>query len=190
MKVIDDIYTNKLRRYTNDYYHRKISENLINFISCKNKLKFESDFDRKGAKKFLNEKAKAMEEIVLDDSTDDSNKNTSNDDNSQNIDSHDKYSHQNENIKRHKSHKSLLNNIKINKHSNKKNNILKEKDKYMSSHTIFLIGNFKDIGKIKSKKNKKEVFLGPIKKNDEYNNTNSDDDSFIDSIIHHMDEKN
>ena len=84
----------------------------------------------------------------------------------------------------------FLNNIKINKHSNKKNNILKEKDKYMSSHTIFLIGNFKDIGKIKSKKNKKEVFLGPIKKNDEYNNTNSDDDSFIDSIIHHMDEKN
>ena len=108
MKVIDDIYTNKLRRYTNDYYHRKISEKLINFISCKNKLKFESDFDRKGVKKFLNEKAKAMEEIVLDDSTDDSNKNTSNDDNSQNIDSHDKYSHQNENIKRHKSHKSFF----------------------------------------------------------------------------------
>lgn len=38
---------------------------LYDFISCKNKILFKSCFDKKGSKKFLSEKSKAMEKIIL-----------------------------------------------------------------------------------------------------------------------------
>ena len=44
---------------------KKKPKTLLNFISGKKKIQFKSNFDKKGAKKFLNEKSKAMEEIVL-----------------------------------------------------------------------------------------------------------------------------
>ena len=52
----------------------------------------------------------------------------------------------------------------------------------------------KDIGKIEFNNNKKKVFIGSIKKkyadnkNDSSYLMTSDNDSFIDSIIHQMDE--
>jgi uncharacterized membrane protein YfhO len=61
-----------IQKYPYDFVDLKIKKNkslydndktLLNFIMNKNK--FKSHFDRKGAKKFLNEKTKAMEEIVL-----------------------------------------------------------------------------------------------------------------------------
>ena len=42
---------------------------LLDFISDKNKIIFKSDFDHKGAKRFLAEKEKAMEELTLIDET-------------------------------------------------------------------------------------------------------------------------
>jgi hypothetical protein len=193
MKEVDDIYTNNLRKYRNDYYNRKMSEKLINFISCKNKIKFKTIFDRKGAKQFLNEKEKAMEKMILDDTTDDdnNNKNSSNDDIKKDI-PEDKYLNRNKILEHHQSHDPLLNNIKINnKHMNKKPT---EMDKYMSSNTIFLINSIKDIGKIEFNNSKKKVFIGSIKKkyadkkDDSSYLMTSDNDSFIDSIIHQMDE--
>ena len=164
MDAIDEIInTNKIRRYTNDYYHLRMSTNLINFISCKNKIKFKSNFDRKGAKKFLNEKAKAMEEIVLDDTTDEEKKNVSNDNNYKRNKSHNKFFFRNKHVKPHHSHNALLKNFQLNKLSNKKNNILKDDNKYISSNTVFLINSIKDIGKIMNKKNKRK-FIGSIKK--------------------------
>ena len=38
---------------------------LFDFISTKNKIKLQSFFDKKGTKKFLSEKEKAMEKIIL-----------------------------------------------------------------------------------------------------------------------------
>ena len=42
---------------------------LLDFISDKNKIIFKSDFDHKGAKRFLAEKEKAMEELALIDNS-------------------------------------------------------------------------------------------------------------------------
>ena len=44
---------------------------LFDFISTKNKIKFHSYFDKKGTKKFLSEKEKAMEKIIIFDEIDD-----------------------------------------------------------------------------------------------------------------------
>ena len=42
-------------------------KSLVDFISSKNKIILKSCFDHKGAKKFLSDKSKAMDEIVLED---------------------------------------------------------------------------------------------------------------------------
>ena len=197
MDAIDEIInTNKIRRYTNDYYHLRMSTNLINFISCKNKIKFKSNFDRKGAKKFLNEKAKAMEEIVLDENTDEEKKTISNHnhDNFKRHRSHNKYAFRNKIVKHHKSQKALLNNFQLNKLSNKRNNILNYDQIYKSSNTVFLINNVKDIGKIMNKKNKRKC-IGSIKKRFSGHNPNehsflmtSENDSFIGAIVNQIKE--
>ena len=192
MDAIDEIInTNKIRRYTNDYYHLRMSTNLINFISCKNKIKFKSDFDRKGAKKFLNEKDKAMEEIVLDETTDEEKKTISND-NCKHLKrhiSHNKNYIGNKIVKHHNSQKELIQNFKLNKLSNKRNDTLKDDKILMSSNTVFLINSIKDIGKIINKKNKRKC-IGSIKKRFTDNNPNEqsflmmgENDSFIGTIV-------
>ena len=134
-----------------------------------------------------------MEKIILDDTTDDdnSNKNSSNDEIQKDIPEN-KYLKRHKILEHHQSHDPLLNNIKIkNKRMDKKPT---EQDKYMSSNTVFLINSIKDIGKIEFNKSKKKVFIGSIKKkysdnkNDSSYLMTSDNDSFIDSIIHQMDE--
>ena len=45
----------------------KDKKSLVNFISSKNKIVLKSCFDHKGAKKFLSDKKKAMDKIVLED---------------------------------------------------------------------------------------------------------------------------
>jgi hypothetical protein len=67
--------SNNLRiNYSGKSFNLDESENirdktsfLVNFISSKNKIIFKSCFDHKGAKKFLSDKKKAMDEIVLED---------------------------------------------------------------------------------------------------------------------------
>ena len=47
--------------------NQKDKKSLVNFISSKNKIVLKSCFDHKGAKKFLSEKQKAMDRIILED---------------------------------------------------------------------------------------------------------------------------
>ena len=53
--------------------NQKDKKSLVNFISSKNKIVLKSCFDHKGAKKFLSEKQKAMDIIVLEDEIPDEN---------------------------------------------------------------------------------------------------------------------
>ena len=66
--------SNNLRiKYSGKSFNLSESENLrdkkslFNFISTKNKMFLNSCFDHKGAKKFLSDKSKAMDKIVLED---------------------------------------------------------------------------------------------------------------------------
>jgi hypothetical protein len=66
--------SNNLRiKYSGKSFNLNESENLrdkkslFNFISSKNKIVLKSCFDHKGAKKFLSDKKKAMDKIVLED---------------------------------------------------------------------------------------------------------------------------
>ena len=66
--------SNNLRvKYSRKSFNFDQSENLrdkkslFNFISTKNKMFLKSCFDHKGAKKFLSDKSKAMDKIVLED---------------------------------------------------------------------------------------------------------------------------
>ena len=66
-------------KYSGKSFNLDESENLgdkkslLNFISKKNKIILKSCFDHKGAKKFLSDKSKAMDEIVLEDEMPDEN---------------------------------------------------------------------------------------------------------------------
>ena len=53
--------------------NQKHKKSLVNFISSKNKIVLKSCFDHKGAKKFLSDKSKAMDEIFLEDEIPDEN---------------------------------------------------------------------------------------------------------------------
>jgi len=72
--------SNNLRKkYSGKTFNLDASENLkdkkslVNFISSKNKIVLKSCFDHKGAKRFLSDKSKAMDEIFLEDEIPDEN---------------------------------------------------------------------------------------------------------------------
>lgn len=76
--------SNNLRiKYSGKSFNLDESDNmrdkksLVNFISSKNKIILKSCFDHKGAKKFLSDKSKAMDKIVLEDDMLDENINKS-----------------------------------------------------------------------------------------------------------------
>ena len=181
----------KSKSRINSSLSKKNSKKLFHFISSKNRIKLESDFDRKSAKKFLNEKSKAMEEIVLiDENTDDEHNHKKK--------SPHKKKHKNKLSKEHHSHNALLK-LKIHKFISKKNGVNKEhkKKSSLSSNTLglYCISDVKDIGKIKNKKSNKKASIESIKFKSSVFNTNepsylmtSDNDSFINSIVKQIDE--
>ena len=59
-----NLFAQKLQKYKE---FRKCSKSSPNFLTSKKKIILKSYFDHKGAKKFLAEKEKAMEEIILND---------------------------------------------------------------------------------------------------------------------------
>ena len=59
-----NLFAQKLQKYKE---FRKCSKSSPNFLTSKKKIILKSFFDHKGAKKFLAEKEKAMEEIILND---------------------------------------------------------------------------------------------------------------------------
>ena len=159
---------------------------LFDFISKKNKIKLNSCFDKKGTKKFLLEKEKAMEKIILFDEIIDKKQNT-------------KKSHKDKNRKqkarRSKSENALF---QINKKSDKKIKISSKDFKQKSSHMVISI-NYVDDGK----ENQDKAAHSPNKKrvskfnslNSNFSNINSNEplnlavnknDSLIYSIVSEM----
>ena len=188
----------KIKNKKYESLRRNDTMTLLNFISRKNKITFKSDFDRKGAKKFLNEKSKAMEEIVLIDYIKEEN----NKDNTKKKKSHHKRNsrknkNNNKNNKQHHSQNALIH-LKLHKLSNKKNNLLQKKDqKYnMSSKTlsVHIINNIKDIGKIMLNNKKKESIKSIKYENSNYNSREpsylmtKENDSFIYTIVNQIEE--
>ena len=159
---------------------------LFDFISKKNKIKLNSCFDKKGTKKFLLEKEKAMEKIILFDEIIDKKQNT-------------KKSHKDKKRKqkarRSKSENALF---QINKKSDKKIKISSKDFKQKSSHMVISI-NYVDDGK----ENQDKAAHSPNKKrvskfnslNSNFSNINSNEplnlavnknDSLIYSIVSEM----
>ena len=165
---------------------KKKEKKLFNFISNTNKIKLKSNFDKKGAKKFLHEKLKAMEEIVLIDDT-----------------AHDEHHYRkktspNKKSKQHHSENAILQ-LKLHKLNHQKNhvNVDKNLNNLKSSQTLGLlcISDFKDIGKIKNKKTHKKASIESIKyKSSCFNQKEppylltSDNDSLINTIVNQFDE--
>ena len=159
---------------------------LFDFISKKNKIKLNSCFDKKGTKKFLLEKEKAMEKIILFDEIIDKKQNT-------------KKSHKDKNRKqkarRSKSENALFH---INKKIDKKIKISSKDIKQKSSHMVISI-NYVDDGKENQDKaahspNKKRVSkfnslssnFSNINSNEPLNLAVNKNDSLIYSIVSEM----
>lgn len=145
----------------------KRTKSLLNFISLKKKIIFKSPFDQKGAKKFLADKEKALEEIILIDEFEDK-KNSEN--NLQYF------------SKKNKSY-----------HKKSKNNLMSEK-KIQYLKNITNSKNINDIGRINEKINKNRALKYESIKS-KYSNINTkentylmtgESDSFICTIINEM----
>jgi hypothetical protein len=99
-----------------------------------NKNKFKSYFDRKGAKKFLNEKAKAMEEIVLMDEI--KQKKTENfHKNSKKSKSHNKNAQKHKNLNQHPLQNEL---VCLEKHNSSKKQVVYEENKNANQNNTFV----------------------------------------------------
>jgi len=160
-------------------------EKLLLFISSKNKIAFKSHFDKKGTKKFLSEKEKAMEKIILiDEIKDENNKNK-------------KHHHEKSKKIKKKARRSISDNI-IKFNPKAINQKLAPSQNFQKSQKIII--NYIDDGKnndtnnqIKFPNKKKVVKLNSISSN--YSNINSieplnlainKNDSLIFSIISEM----
>lgn len=175
---------------------RKCGKSLPNFITSKNKIFLKSFLDHKGTKKFLAEKEKAMEELILEDKIVEEKKiikkasnsctkqkNSKNKKITKNI--HSKYYSHNEII-----HLDLKNNFNHNKNSQDKHRNNKFELKATSSTYI---NNITDIGKINQKNKKKKASIESIRNN--LSNFNQkepsylftgENDSFLYSILNLM----
>ena len=184
----------------------KSAKSLLNFISTK-KIILKSCFDHKGAKKFLAEKSKAMEEFILFDEISDYNDNNnivycSNNKKK----SHIKIIKSHKNIKFYQSYKPI-NHSNLMKINHKKNNYLSlyenENKSSINSKKVKIsakslpkqsIKDIKDIGKIDQKVFKKKLSkfdsikskYSNINQNDRSYLITGDNDSLILSIINEM----
>lgn len=162
-------------------------KSLLDFMSNK-KIKLNSYFDKKGTKKFLHDKKKAMEEIVLFDEIIDENKNRNTSHHHQHHHHKSKknkfsYSKSEKKIYKMESHKSL-------KKKNYSNKVLK------GNTGMHIIINYANDSNIKSKNNNSNVNkkkikplssiasnFSKIKMNESFLNKN---DSVIHSIVDEM----
>ena len=158
---------------------------LFDFISTKNKIKLNSCFDKKGTKKFLLEKEKAMEKIILFDEIIDKKQNT-------------KKSHKDKKRKqkarRSKSENALFH---IQKQSDKKIKIskdLKQKSSQMVISINYVDGGKENQDKAAHSPNKKRVSkfnslssnFSNINSNEPLNLAVNKNDSLIYSIVSEM----
>ena len=189
-------------KYKKNKSNEKSVKSLLNFIATKNKIVFKSYFDSKGSKKFLAEKAKALEKFVLIDEIQEENEYNFHKKNKNHSESRHKKHKKNKNYEHYPSENVITkyNNIgkkKKNKllklfNTNKNNDNKKRSSKSVPKNDIH---NINDIGKINEKTRVKKV---PKKENldkSKYSviNTNEpsylmtgNNDSFITAIINEM----
>ena len=189
-----DIVDLKIKKY------KSLEDNartLLNFFMHKNK--FKSHFDRKGAKKFLNEKAKAMEEIVLIDEIKE-DKHEIFIENSKKSKSHNKIVEKYKHLEQHYSHNKLFNLEVHNFNSNKKQIKFEERkngnNSFVSFRNMIVFNNSND----NQKTNKQNEFIESTKNNKNKLSTNNinepsylmtgENDSFIYSIYSIVKEMN
>ena len=169
--------------------HKSIDDNrtLQNFLLIRNK--FKSKFDRKGAKKFLKEKEKAMEEMVLNDEIPEEKT-----ENSIKSKSHDKYNEKYKHIRENPSQNEL---VYIEKRNFSKKEVVYKENKNTNQNASFVsfknsndfnynteIQNiYQQKGLIESTKKKKQ-FAFIITNEPSFLMTG--DDSFIYSIVKEM----
>jgi hypothetical protein len=189
-------------KYTKNKSNCKSVKSLLNFITTKNKIIFKSNFDHKGSKKFLAEKAKALEECVLIDEIQDENEHIFHKKNKCHSESRHKKSKKNKNLDHYPSENVLtrFNNIgrteknKLLKLSdiNKNNDIKKISAKSVPKNVIHDIN---DIGKINEKTSIKRASKKENSNKSKYSVINPNEpsylmtgnnDSFINTIINEM----
>lgn len=166
-----DSYTKLSYNLENDKINKsERAKSLLNFINPRKKIIFKSFFDQKGAKRFLAEKEKAMEEFILMDELEDENKNE------KEINFH--YSSKRIKSLNKKSKKNFISNKKILFHKSEAN-----------------LKSINNIGRINQKINKKKISkfesikskYSNIKSKDNSNLMMGENDSFIFTIISEMD---
>ena len=161
---------------------------LLDFISSKNKIKFQSYFDKRGTKTFLSEKEKAMEKIILFDEINDENINK-------------KKTHKEKKRKKKNKRRSLSENalIQLKTHKTQKSpQKVKKSAKNLNKNTNMFI-NINYVDDIKNNENnglklkKKAIKINSITSN--FSNINSNEplnlainknDSLIYSIVSEM----
>ena len=167
-----------------NYFNLKteISDNekiLFDFISNKNKIKLKSCFDKKGTKKFLSEKEKAMAEITLFDEILEAKK------------VH-KKSHHHHHKKKSKNHhvRSVSENAIF--RLKPKNNFKKLSDKHLEKNKKIESNKYVNKSKIKNKSNIKIIrysitsVYSKINANESLTLASKNNDSFINSIVTEM----
>ena len=189
-------------KYTKNKSNEKSVKSLLNFISTKNKIIFKSYFDSKGSKKFLAEKAKALEEFVLIDEIQEENEHTFHKKNKNHSESRHRKHQKNKNLEHYPSENVLTryNNNRRKKKSqflklfdiNKNNDSKKKSSKSVPKNAIHDIS---DIGKINEKTIVKKVSkkenldqrkYSVIKSSEPSYLMTGNNDSFINAIINEM----
>jgi hypothetical protein len=160
-------------KYTKNKSNEKSVKSLLDFITTKKKIIFKSYFDYKGSKKFLAEKAKALEECVLIDEIQDENAHNYHKKNKRHSESKHKKNKIKKNLEHYRSENALSRFHHI--ESKKKNKLLKLFDinnfndnKKKSSQSVpkNSIHDINDIGRISEKASVKKV---PEKENSDKN---------------------
>ena len=189
-------------KYKKNKSKDKSVKSLLNFITKKNRIIFKSYFDCEGSKKFLAEKAKALEECVLVDEIQDKDDHNLHKKKKRHNESKHKKSKIKKNFKHYQSENGLTR--FSHKSSKKKNKFLKlfdinknNDDKRKSSKTVpknFII-DINDIGRISEKSTVKKVSEKENSNKSKYSIINANEpsylmtgnnDSFINAIINEM----
>ena len=175
-------YIKEMYRIFNLYSENSDKE-IFDFISNKNKIKLNSCFDKKGTKKFLSDKEKAMAEITLFDEITDEN-------------THKKSHHKHKKKKKPEHVRSISDNAIIRLKSHKKHKHKKYSDKHLDSvHKGKITINYIDEPKnnnnninkkIVNKFNSIQSAVSKINSNEPLNLAVNKNDSLIISIVNEI----
>ena len=173
-------------KYTKNKSNEKSVKSLLDFITTKKKIIFKSYFDYKGSKKFLAEKAKALEECVLIDEIKDENAHNYHKKNKRHSESKHKKNKIKKNLEHYRSENALTRFHHI--ENKKKNKLLKlfdinnfndNKKKSSKSVPKNSIHDINDIGRISEKDSVKKVSEKENSDKNKYSVINANEPSYL-----------